>query len=90
MREDKILKVYGYLHLWIFTAGILLLFLEAGGALTCRSGAKLLWLAVPAVIFREVSARGKKIWSYLGVSLLVLGQFWFLVGKGWERVCLIL
>ena len=63
MREDKILKVYGYLHLWIFTAGILLLFLEAGGALTCRSGTRLLLLAVPAVIFREVSLRGKKIWK---------------------------
>lgn len=90
MREDKILKVYGYLHLWIFTAGILLLFLEAGGALTCRSGTRLLLLAVPAVIFREVSLRGKKIWSYLAASLLVLGLLWFLGGKGWERVCLLL
>ena len=33
MKEDRILKIYGCLHLWLFTAGILLILLDVGGLL---------------------------------------------------------
>lgn len=85
MREDRFLKIYGFLHLWIFTAGILLLLLYAGGAFNLRTGVKLLLLAVPSLLLREISVRGKKIWSYLGASALCLAVFWLLgeiLGKG--------
>ena len=90
MREDRFLRIYGFLHLWIFTAGILLLLLYAGGAFNLRTGVKLLLLAVPALVLREISVRGKKIWSYLGVSALCLAVFWFLGERSWERACLLL
>ena len=90
MREDRFLRIYGFLHLWIFTAGILLLLLHAGGAFNLRTGVKLLLLAVPALALREISVRGKKIWSYLGVSALCLAVFWFLGERSWERACLLL
>ena len=90
MREDRFLRIYGFLHLWIFTAGILLLLLYAGGAFNLRTGVKLLLLAVPALALREISVRGKKIWSYLGVSALCLAVFWFLGERSWERACLLL
>lgn len=90
MREDRFLRIYGFLHLWIFTAGILLLLLHAGGAFNLRTGVKLLLLAVPALALREISVRGKKIWSFLGVSALCLAVFWFLGERSWERACLLL
>lgn len=90
MREDRFLKIYGFLHLWIFAAGILLLLLYAGGAFNLRTGVKLLLLAVPSLLLREISVRGKKIWSYLGASALCLAVFWLLGGRSWERACLLL
>ena len=88
MREDRFLKIYGFLHLWIFNAGILLLLLYAGGAFNLRTGVKLLLLAVPSLLLREISVRGKKIWSYLGASALCLAVFWLLGERSWERACL--
>ncbi len=89
MREDRFLKIYSFLHLWIFIAGILLLLLYVGEAFSPEAGAKLILLAVPALLLREISVRGKKIWSYLGASLLVLAVFWFLGTGSWERTCLL-
>ena len=90
MREDRILRLYGFLHLWLFETGILLLMLDMGGVLNPVSGAKLFCLPIAAVILRETGRRGKKLWSYLGVSLLLLGAFWLLGGEGWEQACLLM
>lgn len=90
MREDRFLKIYGFLHLWIFAAGILLLLLCVGGTFRLGTGIKLILLAVPSLLLREISVRGKKIWSYLGVSALCLLVFWFLGERPWERSCLLL
>ena len=70
MKEDRVLKIYGFLHLWLFTVGILLVLLDVGGLLDRESAGKLLFLFLPLLVFREVSVRGKKIWSYLGVAVL--------------------
>ena len=87
MREDRILKIYGFLHLWLLAAGILFLPLYAGEGFPPETGAKLLFLAAPELVLREISVRGKKIWSYLGASLLVFALFWFL-GEGiLEKAC---
>ena len=57
MREDRFLKIYSFLHLWIFIAGILLLLLYVGDAFSPEAGAKLILLAVPALLLREISVR---------------------------------
>lgn len=90
MKDDRFLKIYGFLHLWIFAAGILLLLLNAGGVLDLGSVVKFLFLAASAVFLREISVKGKKIWSYLGALLLVFAVFWFLGQEIWERVCFLL
>lgn len=90
MKEDKILKIYGFLHLWLFMAGILLLLLCLGDALYAGIPVKIFCLLISALVIREVSLRGKKIWSYLAVSLFMLAGFWLLGKTGWERGCLFL
>lgn len=90
MKEDKILKIYGFLHLWLFMTGILLLLLYLGDGLYAGTPVKIFCMLISAPVFREVSMRGKKIWSYLAVSFLILAGFWLLGKAGWERGCLLL
>ena len=90
MKEDRVLKIYGFLHLWLFTVGILLVLLDVGGLLDRESAGKLLFLFLPLLVFREVSVRGKKIWSYLGVAVLFGCAFWFLGRNRGESMCLLL
>ncbi len=90
MREDRFLKIYGFLHLWIFAAGVLFLLLYVGGAFSLEIGIKLILLAVPALLLHEISVRGRKIWSYLGAAVSCFGVFWFLGERPWERTCLLL
>lgn len=75
MKEDKILKIYGFLHLWLFMTGILLLLLYLGDGLYAGTPVKIFCMLISAPVFREVSMRGKKIWSYLAVSFLILAGF---------------
>ena len=90
MKEDRVLKIYGFLLLWLFTVGILLVLLDVGGLLDRESAGKLLFLFLPLLVFREVSVRGKKIWSYLGVAVLFGCAFWFLGRNRGESMCLLL
>lgn len=78
MKEDRVLKIYGCLHLWLFTAGLLLILLDVGGLLDIQSAGKLLFLFLPLLVLREVSVRGKRIWSYLGAAVLSGSIFWLL------------
>lgn len=90
MKEDRVLKIYGCLHLWLFTAGILLVLLGVGGLLDEQSAGKLFLLFLPLLAFREVSVRGKKIWSYLGVAVLSGSVFWLLGRNQGESICFLL
>ena len=90
MKEDRILKIYGCLHLWLFTAGILLILLDVGGLLDIQSAGKLLFLFFPLLVLREVSVRGKKIWGYLGAAVLSGSIFWLLGRNLGESTCFLL
>ena len=90
MKEDRVLKIYGCLHLWLFTAGLLLILLDVGGLLDIQSAGKLLFLFLPLLVLREVSVRGKRIWSYLGAAVLSGSIFWLLGRNQGESTCFLL